>query len=130
MAASVAYYADHPTEISDRLRQLDQEWELERAAATIAGSASLLGLGMALLGKRRWLMVPLVAQGMLLDFQLRGQCSSLPALRRLGLRTRDEIARERYALKALRGDFRKVYAGGDGSHGDASLEAVDSPDER
>jgi len=31
-------------------------------------------------------------------------------LRRLGVRTRYEIDQERYALKALRGDFREVTA--------------------
>jgi hypothetical protein len=30
----------------------------------------------------------------------------VPILRRLGFRTADEINRERYALKALRGDFK------------------------
>jgi hypothetical protein len=32
----------------------------------------------------------------------------LPLFRRLGLRTSREIARERYALKALRGDFHDM----------------------
>jgi hypothetical protein len=31
-------------------------------------------------------------------------------LRRLGIRTADEINNERYALKALRGDFENVNA--------------------
>lgn len=32
----------------------------------------------------------------------------MPVLRRLGVRTREEIDREKYALKALRGDFAEV----------------------
>jgi hypothetical protein len=32
----------------------------------------------------------------------------LPVLRRLGIRTADEINKERYALKALRGDFKRL----------------------
>jgi hypothetical protein len=31
----------------------------------------------------------------------------MPLFRRLGLRSAKEIARERYGLKALRGDFRE-----------------------
>ena len=34
-------------------------------------------------------------------------------LRRLGVRTREEIDRERYALKALAGDFEGVTRDGD-----------------
>jgi hypothetical protein len=34
----------------------------------------------------------------------------VPVLRRLGVRTMDEINEERYALKALRGDFESVDA--------------------
>lgn len=36
---------------------------------------------------------------------VQGCCPPVPLLRRLGLRTREEIERERYALKALMGDF-------------------------
>jgi hypothetical protein len=34
----------------------------------------------------------------------------IPALRRIGIRTRNEIDREIYALKAARGDFKSVSA--------------------
>jgi hypothetical protein len=34
----------------------------------------------------------------------------MPVFRRLGVRTAREIARERYALKALRGDFAALGA--------------------
>lgn len=36
---------------------------------------------------------------------LQGWCPPIPVFRRLEVRTDREIARERYALKALRGDF-------------------------
>jgi hypothetical protein len=41
----------------------------------------------------------------LFQHAVQGWCPPLPVLRRLGVRTRKEIDRERYALKALRGDF-------------------------
>ena len=46
-----------------------------------------------------------------------------PALRRAGVRTKDEINRERYALKALRGDFDDLPADGAGRARE-SLRAV------
>jgi hypothetical protein len=45
---------------------------------------------------------------LLLQHALQGWCPPIPLLRRLGFRTEAEINRERYALKALRGDFRQV----------------------
>ena len=46
----------------------------------------------------------------LLQHALQGWCPPLPLFRRLGVRTAREIARERYALQALRGDFDDVPA--------------------
>ena len=38
----------------------------------------------------------------------------MPVFRRLGVRTAGEIDRERYALKALRGDFDRIAPSGAG----------------
>ena len=46
----------------------------------------------------------------------------MPIFRRLGFRTQPEIARERYALKAVRGDFENVPAGRRGA--DQALNAA------
>ena len=58
--------------------------------------------------------------GFLLQHAVQGWCPPLPVFRRLGFRTQTEIEEERYALKALRGDFRDVAAG-DG-HDPARIE--------
>jgi hypothetical protein len=39
---------------------------------------------------------------------IQGWYPLLPLFRRMGIRSQDEIDRERYALKALRGDFDAV----------------------
>jgi hypothetical protein len=57
---------------------------------------------------RRFLAIPLVVQAFFLQHALQGWCPPLPILRRLGVRTAAEIDEERYALKALRGDFEQV----------------------
>jgi hypothetical protein len=102
---SLVYHAMHPEEIDERLAELDQEWDIERALETNASSISLTGLALGLLGWRRMILVPLAVQAFLLQHAVQGWCPPLPLLRRLGYRTRREIERERYALKALRGDF-------------------------
>jgi len=54
---------------------------------------------------RCWLIVPAVVTSFLPQHAVQGWCPPLPVFRGLGLRTRREINREKYALKALRGDF-------------------------
>ena len=52
--------------------------------------------------------LPIFAQAMMAIHALHGFYPVLPLFRRLGLRTELEISAERYALKALRGDFETV----------------------
>ena len=99
-------YASCPdSEISARIEALDQEWDIERYLETMAPSFALGGIAMSLLRGRHWLLVPGVVLGFFLQHAVQGWCPPLAVLRRMGIRTRREIDEERYALKALRGDF-------------------------
>lgn len=60
---------------------------------------------------RRFYLLPAVVVGFLLQHAVQGWCPPMPVFRRLGVRTASEIEEERYALKALRGDFRGVSDG-------------------
>ena len=97
-----------PAAIECRLRELDQEWDVERCVETMAPALTLLGLGLSLTGSRRWLVLPIAVQGFFLQHALQGWCPPIPFLRWLGVRTMPEIEEERHALKALRGDYRSV----------------------
>ena len=110
---NVAYYAAHPEQIARRLAELDREWDIERSLAMNSSALSLFGLAMTVLRGRRWLLLPLVVQGFFVQHAIEGWCPPLPLLRRLGLRTQFEIEQERYALKALRGDFQQLDDGED-----------------
>jgi hypothetical protein len=99
----VAYYAEHPDEIETRLRELDREWDLERTLTAGAGVLCLVGLVLGMTAGRRWLALPAVAGGFLVAHSLQGTTPA--SLRGRGRRTASEIDAERYALKALRGDF-------------------------
>lgn len=107
---SVTYFAQHPMETDQRLDELDAEWDIERILETNASALSLFGLTAGIFGRKRWLLLPLMVQGFLLQHAVQGWCPPIPLLRRLGIRTREEIDRERYALKVLRGDFRDIDA--------------------
>jgi hypothetical protein len=111
----VAWHALHPERIPARLRELEREWDIERAiqanAAVLAFSGLMLGLGR----DRRWLVLPVAVTAFLLQHALQGWCPPVPVLRRMGFRTATEIDEERMALKALRGDFAEVPRGPQGA---------------
>lgn len=107
-AGRVAELAGSPARIATRLKALDKEWDVERVLETNAATLALGGSLLALFVDRRFLAVPLVVTGFLLQHALQGWCPPLPVLRRLGVRTAREIERERTALKAVRGDFDEL----------------------
>jgi hypothetical protein len=97
-----------PETIARRLRELDEEWDIERTLEANAATISATGAALALLVDRRFALVPLVVGSFLLQHATQGWCPPLPVFRRFGYRTQAEIERERYALKALRGDFQQM----------------------
>jgi len=105
--ANIARYASGgPESIDRRLKALDQEWDIERYLETMAPSLSLIGIALGLTVNKKWFALPVIVQGFFLQHALQGWCPPLPLLRSLGVRTAGEIEQERYALKALRGDFQ------------------------
>lgn len=95
-------------EIAERLQALDQEWDVERALQTNAPVLCLLGLALGATVDKRFLLLPAAVFAFFGQHALQGWCPPIPVFRRLGVRTLREIERERYALKALRGDFDGV----------------------
>lgn len=91
--------------IERRLQQLDEEWDIERCLETGASGLMLTGTILGATVSRKWLALPAGVATFLLQHALQGWCPPLSVMRRLGVRTADEINQERYALKALRGDF-------------------------
>lgn len=87
--------------IRDRIRELDREWDVERVLEANAATLGLTGMVLALNVDRRWLILPGVVFAFLLQHSLQGWCPPLPILRRLGVRTRGEIDREKYTLLGL-----------------------------
>ncbi|MHB0958538.1 MAG: hypothetical protein ACYC6N_17980 [Pirellulaceae bacterium] len=97
-------------EVEERLRQLDREWDIERTLEANAALISLGGLALGAAVNRKWFLLPAVVAGFLFQHAVQGWCPPVPIFRRLGFRTQPEIEEERYALKALRGDFQGVSA--------------------
>ncbi len=93
------YKGKSTAEILERIQMLDKEWDIERVLEVNASSLALTGLILGLTKNRKWLFLPGVVLPFLLQHGLQGWCPPLPLLRRLGIRTRGEIDREKYALK-------------------------------
>jgi len=87
--------------IRQRIGQLDQEWDVERVLEVYAGALGLAGVLLAHQVDRKWLILPSVVLFFLIQHATQGWCPPLPALRRLGVRTRSEIDREKYTLMSL-----------------------------
>jgi hypothetical protein len=94
------------------IARLDHEWDFNRTLETEASLMGLLGLAVGVAVDRRLLIVPALVSTMLVLHATHGWYPLLPLFRRLGVRTQDEIDRERYGLKALRGDFTALALAG------------------
>lgn len=97
-----------PAAIEQRLAELDEEWDVERAVEVLAPAGTLLWMLLGTRVNRKLLAVAAMIQGFVMLHAFQGWFPPLPILRRLGFRTSAEIDQERNALKALRGDFRQV----------------------
>jgi hypothetical protein len=105
------YAAQSREEISHRVWELEQEWDIERVLELMASAFSLTGITLSITRNKRWIAVPGLVLSFLLLHAIQGWCPPVPILRRLGVRTREEIDRERYALKVLIGDFPRESSG-------------------
>ena len=94
--------------ITERLAELDREWDIERLIGTAAPVILIAGLTLGLKRNRRFLAIPFAVAAALIVHGLEGWAPPLPILRWRGFRTPEEIDEERYALRALRGDFRRL----------------------
>ena len=108
------YARQGPQAIDRRLKELDEEWDTERTLELNSATVALGGVLLGLFVSRKWNWFVALASGFMIQHVLQGWCPPMPVLRKLGVRTQTEIDRERYALKALRGDFENVGRSPDG----------------
>ena len=103
--------------LARRLEQLDTEWDMERVLETNAAALALGGVLLGLFVNRKFFAIPCFVLPFLLQHAIQGWCPPIPMFRSRGVRTRKEIDTEKFAVKALRGDF-------------AGLEGQADPNER
>lgn len=96
--------------LSERIRELEREWDMERMLEANAATLALVGTLLGRFVDRRWWYLPGVVSAFLLQHALQGWCPPVEVFRRMDVRTRREIDTEKFALKLLRGDFDAALA--------------------
>jgi hypothetical protein len=99
------YESANPRDVTYRLAQLDNEWDIERALELNFSGVVLAGITLGTISSRKWYLLSAVAACFMVQHVVEGWCPPLAVLRRIGFRTAAEINRERMALKVIRGDF-------------------------
>ncbi|MEB3830767.1 hypothetical protein [Phormidium sp. CCY1219] len=109
MADRVRQYAENSNStIGDRIAELEREWDTERVLEANASVLAFTGVLLGAFVNQNWLWLPAIVLPFLFQHAVQGWCPPLFVIRRLGVRTRDEIDCEIFALKALRGDFDEI----------------------
>lgn len=123
----------HMAEQGDRaaitryLETLEREWDLNRVVTVAASAVTVLGLVLAARDGKGWRVLSGVAAGLLLQHGIFGYGPLAELLRTLGVRSRREMDLEKFALKALRGDFERIpHEGGPLARANAALVAAQS----
>jgi hypothetical protein len=99
--------------IARRIGELDEEWDIERWLEANASALAFTGTVLGLVVNKKFLAIPCIVLPFLFQHAIQGWCPPVPIFRRKGVRTRREIDVEKYALKALRGDFAQMPGSGD-----------------
>lgn len=93
--------------ISKRIKTLNQEWDTERVLEVNAASLIIISTLLGLTSRRCWFILTGAVGAFLMQHAISGWCPPLPVVRKMGIRTAEEINAEKTALKILRGDFDK-----------------------
>lgn len=106
---SLEFYRDADENmVASRIRKLNGEWNTEKVLEVNAASVIILSSLIGLLRGRGYFLLTGLVSLFLLKHALEGWCPPLPIIRRMGIRTSEEIDHEKTVLKMMRGDFLHV----------------------
>lgn len=88
-------------EIGRRIKELNYEWDTERVLELNFASIVLISSLLGLLGNKKWMALSGITSVFMIQHSLQGWCPPLPIIRRIGIRTAEEITKEKDALRKL-----------------------------
>ncbi|MCI0705746.1 MAG: hypothetical protein L0241_32190 [Planctomycetia bacterium] len=97
-----------PQAITDRLNEIESEWSAGRMTKAMIGVLILTGLVLTAFFSAWWLILPALGGLFLLQYVFTRMSWLGATFREMGFRSGAEIDQEKFALKALRGDFRNL----------------------
>ncbi len=107
LATLERYKNASPEAIEARIDELERMWDIECHVELWSSLLTLGGIGLGFRSKRL-LWFPLAVQGLVFARSFPIPDPLTPFLRLFGVWTRQEIEREKQALKLLRGDYERV----------------------
>ncbi len=107
-------------QVDGKIAELEKEWDIDRSVELNCAVLAIAGTALGVLVNKRWFALPVLAAAFLAQHSIQGWSPLIPIFKQFGFRNKKEINRERIALKALRGDFKRI--GGDS---DKAYRAVD-----
>jgi len=99
------YMNTTPEDITRRIKQLNNEWDTERVLETNASIFIVISIVLGFFISSNWFIFAFIVGFFLLVHAIYGWCPPLPIIRRLGVRTPEEINDEKTVMKFIRGDF-------------------------
>ena len=72
IARRVRYYSSHLDEIPDRLGELDEEWDIERAIEANASALAFTGVALGSMGHRKWFALSALVTAFLFQHSIQG----------------------------------------------------------
>ncbi len=103
---NINHYYNNKSRIDNRLRQLEKEMSIEQIFQLHDAAHVTVGLLLSVATrKQKWLILPMLIAIVQSLQAATGQRLGTTLLRNYGFRTKADIDKEKYALKALRGDF-------------------------
>lgn len=100
--ASVNYFkrqGEH--DIQERIKELDREWDTERLLEMNMASIAFVSSLLAVRANRKWALLAGASSAILIQQALQGWTPAIALFRQMGIRTVDEINREKKALQNL-----------------------------
>jgi hypothetical protein len=91
--------------IDARIAKLNNEWDTERVLEMNFGALVSLSWVLGSTVSKKWFALGGLAGLFLVQHALQGWCPPLPIIRRLGIRTVDEIYKEKSALLILKNEY-------------------------
>lgn len=95
--------------ISERIQNLNQEWDTERFLEVNSALLVILSSYLGIRNSRIWFILTGAIAVFMLQHAFIGWCPPLPLARKWGIRSEDEIQIEKTALKIMRGDFKEAH---------------------